>query len=79
MDNNWVSFHFTPLAREAGNADFIQPSLGPLQPNLDDIDLTFTGMSEYCLILFVKKKNKYLCRRLKAIVLFANKDIDDDT
>ncbi|XP_073824412.1 MLX interacting protein mondo isoform X3 [Musca autumnalis] len=32
------------IAREAGNADFIQPSLGPLQPNLDDIDLTFAEL-----------------------------------
>lgn len=30
-------------ARGAGIADFIQPSLGPLQPNLDDIDLTIDG------------------------------------
>lgn len=35
-------FYFA--ARGAGIADFIQPSLGPLQPNLDDIDLTFVGM-----------------------------------
>ncbi|KNC27288.1 hypothetical protein FF38_13292 [Lucilia cuprina] len=32
------------IARGAGIADFIQPSLGPLQPNLDDIDLTFVEL-----------------------------------
>ncbi|KAH8321221.1 hypothetical protein KR059_003202 [Drosophila kikkawai] len=32
------------IARGAGIADFIQPSLGPLQPNLDDIDLTFSDL-----------------------------------
>lgn len=31
------------LARGAGIADFIQPGLGSLQPNIDDIDLTFDG------------------------------------
>ncbi|CAD6997146.1 ras guanine nucleotide exchange factor V [Ceratitis capitata] len=29
------------IARGAGIADFIQPGLGSLQPNIDDIDLTF--------------------------------------
>ncbi|XP_068151130.1 MLX-interacting protein [Drosophila tropicalis] len=32
------------IARGAGIADFIQPSLGPLQPNLDDIDITFSDL-----------------------------------
>uniref|UniRef100_A0A6P4EMT8 MLX-interacting protein n=1 Tax=Drosophila rhopaloa TaxID=1041015 RepID=A0A6P4EMT8_DRORH len=32
------------IARGAGIADFIQPSLGPLQPNLDDIDLSFSDL-----------------------------------
>lgn len=38
-----VTYEIIILARGAGIADFIQPSLGPLQPNLDDIDLTFAG------------------------------------
>uniref|UniRef100_A0A182PZP1 BHLH domain-containing protein n=1 Tax=Anopheles farauti TaxID=69004 RepID=A0A182PZP1_9DIPT len=36
------------IARGAGRADFIQPSLGPLQPNLDDLmdlDLDFLNFS----------------------------------
>lgn len=32
LNNIFVTF----LARGANLADFIQPSLGPLQPNLDD-------------------------------------------
>ncbi|XP_032572304.1 uncharacterized protein LOC6618269 isoform X2 [Drosophila sechellia] len=32
------------IARGAGIADFIQPSLGPLQPNLDDIDISFSDL-----------------------------------
>lgn len=40
---HWTNL--TPFsARGAGRADFIQPSLGPLQPNLDDLmdlDLDF--------------------------------------
>lgn len=36
INPNKPLFFFSSLAK-AGLADFIQPSLGPLQPNLDDI------------------------------------------
>lgn len=42
------------LARGAGIADFIQPSLGPLQPNLDDIDLTIVG--KYLIYIKLQRK-----------------------
>lgn len=33
---NYIIHVFTFFIAKAGLADFIQPSLGPLQPNLDD-------------------------------------------
>uniref|UniRef100_A0A182T9V2 Uncharacterized protein n=1 Tax=Anopheles maculatus TaxID=74869 RepID=A0A182T9V2_9DIPT len=47
-DSREIGRFLQSIARGAGRADFIQPSLGPLQPNLDDLmdlDLDFLNFS----------------------------------